>query len=159
MDPDERRQHFDDGGAIVRGIDGDALQGVDAAESHVQLGVAELVDGAGEPFGDLALLRSLELVAVGLELSVGEVGAEQEHGPADALQQGGADVVDGPSLVGGGKPVRLSAELPPYEPLRDDQDAGQHDQQGHQTGELPAEAHQPMADEVPQASDNADLLV
>jgi hypothetical protein len=34
--------------------------------------VAQLVDGAGEPLGDLALLRDLELLTAGLELPVGK---------------------------------------------------------------------------------------
>jgi hypothetical protein len=95
----ERGEHFGDGGAIVGGVVGDALQGVDAAEPHVQHGMAELVDGAGEPLGDLALTACLKL-------PVGEVGTKQDHRPADALQQGGAHIVDGLRLVGDGERAR-----------------------------------------------------
>ncbi len=96
----ERGQHLADGGAVGGGVAGDSLQGVDAAEPHVELGVAELVDRAGEPLGDLALLGDLELLAavgklltaVG-HLPVGEVRAHQQHHPAEPLQQGRADLV------------------------------------------------------------------
>jgi hypothetical protein len=57
---DERGEYFDDDGTIVGGVVDDALQRVDAAEPHVQLGYAELVDGAGKPFGNLTLLGDLE---------------------------------------------------------------------------------------------------
>jgi hypothetical protein len=72
-------------------------------------------------------LGDLELVAGGLQLPVGEVGAKQDHRPADALQQGGADIVDGLRLVGGGERASWSAKLPMQEPLRDDEHAGEDD--------------------------------
>jgi hypothetical protein len=96
--------------------------------------MAELVDGSGEPFGDLTLLGDLELIPAGLELSVRKVGAQQEQSPADALQQGDADIVDGLGLVGRAERAGRGTELPPHEPLRDDQHAGQNEQQGGQAG-------------------------
>ena len=77
MAANKRREDFGDGGSIGSGIVGDALQRVDAAEPYGPLLMAELVDGAGEPLGDLAFLSDVELVTAGLELPVGEEGAEQ----------------------------------------------------------------------------------
>jgi hypothetical protein len=134
----EGGEHLGDGRPVVGRVVGDALQRVDAAEPHVQFWVAQLVDGAGKPLGDLTLLRDLELLTAGLELSVGEVGAEQDHGPADALQQGGADVVHGLGLVRWAEGARLSAELPTHEPCRDDEHAGEDHRQGSQAGKRPA---------------------
>jgi hypothetical protein len=62
--------------------------------------VAELVDRAGEPLGDLSLLRNLELFAAMSKLfpavhhlPVGEVRAHQQDHATKPLQQGGPDVV------------------------------------------------------------------
>jgi hypothetical protein len=51
--------HLADDGAIGRRVAGNPLQRVNAAEPHVQLGAAELVDRAGEPLGDLGLTACL----------------------------------------------------------------------------------------------------
>jgi hypothetical protein len=56
-------QDLGDGRLVRLGVAGDALQRVDAAEADVELVRAELVDRAGEPLGDLALPRNLELLS------------------------------------------------------------------------------------------------
>jgi hypothetical protein len=152
MAADERSEYFCDGGSIVRGVVGDALKRVDPSEPHVQFGMAELVDRAGKPFSDLAL-------AAGLKLSVGEVGVEQDDRSADALQQGGTDIVDGLGPVGGGEGARRGAKLPLHEPLWNDQHAGQDDHQREQAGKGPAEARQPLPDEASRASGHAIILL
>jgi hypothetical protein len=72
---------------VPLGVDGDALQRVDPAQPHINAAVAELVDGGGESLSELAL-------AGDLDLPPGEVGADQQRRTAEALQQGGADIVD-----------------------------------------------------------------
>jgi hypothetical protein len=52
---DECGEHFSDRGSILRGVVGDALQCVDAAQPHVSFGVAQLINGAGEPLGPAPL--------------------------------------------------------------------------------------------------------
>jgi hypothetical protein len=63
---------LDDGTAVVLGVPGDALEGVDAAQTDLQallavvVGRPELVDGAREALGDLPPLRELEGALGGL---------------------------------------------------------------------------------------------
>jgi hypothetical protein len=45
---------------ISGGVAGDALQGIDASDAHVELVGAELLDCFGVAVGDLALLGQLE---------------------------------------------------------------------------------------------------
>jgi hypothetical protein len=45
------------------------LQGIDAANSHVLIAPAEMVDGLVEPLGDLALLAELELVVLAVAVA------------------------------------------------------------------------------------------
>jgi hypothetical protein len=76
---------------------GDPLQPVDAAQAHVQLLAAQLVQGPGEPLGGLLLAGHLqllaELAAVGVELLPGG-GHGRDHGhPGHRLEQADADVV------------------------------------------------------------------
>jgi hypothetical protein len=57
MTADEGGQHLGDGGPILGGVDGDALQSIDATQPHIQVLVAELVDRSGESLSDLAFTR------------------------------------------------------------------------------------------------------
>jgi hypothetical protein len=82
MAADERSKDLAHHGAVGGRVTGDPLQRVDPTKPHVKLGVAELVDRAGGPLGDLPLLGDLEwLAAVGKlfttlhHLAVGEVRA------------------------------------------------------------------------------------
>ena len=45
--PDERGEHLHHGGMIFGGIPSDPLEGVDAADAHIELVRAELLDGLG----------------------------------------------------------------------------------------------------------------
>ena len=44
MFPDEGAEDFNDRGVVSGGVDGDALQGVDAPEADIEPGRAELLD-------------------------------------------------------------------------------------------------------------------
>ena len=59
---DKCAQHGDDGGLVTGGVLHNALQCVDAAESDVHRGGAEVGDGSVIPVGDLSLLGDPELV-------------------------------------------------------------------------------------------------
>ena len=52
---DEGGQHLHDGGVVPGGITADPLEGVDAADAHVELVRAELLDGLGVAVGHLPL--------------------------------------------------------------------------------------------------------
>jgi len=54
---------------------------------------AELVDGAGEALGDLSLLGQMDLLAAGLDLPPGEVGAKQQGPASEGLEQRASGVV------------------------------------------------------------------
>src|SRR4051794_9622953 len=64
-----RGENLDDLGVIILRISGDALQGVDTAETNVELGLAKLVDRSCEALSDLA--SSVEAVR-----QAGEDGAD-----------------------------------------------------------------------------------
>jgi hypothetical protein len=53
MLPDKCGEHLHHGGVVFGGIAGDPLEGVDAADAHVDLLVAELLDGLGEAVSHL----------------------------------------------------------------------------------------------------------
>jgi hypothetical protein len=91
-----------DGAALRIRVPADLLEGIDATQLNVLRAVAELVDCPGEPLGDLALLGDLKLFTASLQLPVREVDANQDRRPADALQQGGADIVHSLRPLGGG---------------------------------------------------------
>jgi hypothetical protein len=97
MPSHEGRQHLVDGEPIQRGVAGDALQRVDPAQADVELVVAELVDRATEPLGDLATLVQCVLVTAGLdvvpELPVRDGAAGEHRQPGQPLYQRGAQVV------------------------------------------------------------------
>ena len=57
---DERGQDLYDGRMVSGGVAGDALQGVDAADPHVELVGAELLDRLGVAVGHLPLLGQLD---------------------------------------------------------------------------------------------------
>jgi hypothetical protein len=57
---DERGEHLHDGRVVFGGIAGDPLEGVDAADAHVELVRAELLDGLGVAVRHLTLLGQLE---------------------------------------------------------------------------------------------------
>jgi len=54
------REHLHHGQVVSRGVAGDAFDGVDAADAHVELVPAELLDGLGIAVGHLPLLSQLE---------------------------------------------------------------------------------------------------
>jgi hypothetical protein len=83
-----------DGGPVRRGITGDALQRIDAAQADIQVFAAELVDGLGVAVGDLAF-------AGDAQLPPGDVGAQRQHPTGKRLQQRGPNVVLGLQLVAG----------------------------------------------------------
>jgi hypothetical protein len=56
---DECGEYLHHGGVVFCGIAGDPLKGVDAADAHVELIRAELLNGLGEAVGHLALLGQL----------------------------------------------------------------------------------------------------
>ena len=62
MAADERGQNLLDRTSVDSRFLGDPLQRIDAAQSHVDLLVTELLDGAGEPLGDLPLPIQLMLL-------------------------------------------------------------------------------------------------
>ena len=90
---DERGEDLADRGAVGRRVTGNPLQRKDSTEPHVKLGVAELVDRAGEPLDDLPLLRDLELRAAVGDLPVGKDRAHKQHHATKPLQQGRPDLV------------------------------------------------------------------
>ena len=57
---DECGEYLHHGGVVFGGIPGDPLEGVDAADAHVELVRAELLDGLGVAVGYLPLLGQLE---------------------------------------------------------------------------------------------------
>lgn len=64
MDADERAEDVDNRRLVIGGVAHDALQGVDRSQPDVNLlraGLAELLDGLGEPIGNLPLLGQLLL--------------------------------------------------------------------------------------------------
>jgi hypothetical protein len=94
-----------------------------------------------------------------LQLLVGEVGAKQEHRSADALQQGGTDVVDRLGLVSDGKGVDWDIEFPIHKPLGNNEHASEDEHQCGQAGEKPADTRQLAPDATPQATGYAVLLL
>jgi hypothetical protein len=102
-----------DGSSVSWRAGGYPLEGVDAAEPHVEvvLGAADVLDGAAEALGQLAFLGDgqppagglellagglegvVELLAAELELPPGEVGAQQQDAAGEALEQRGPGVV------------------------------------------------------------------
>ena len=58
--PDECGEYLHHGGMVFGGIPGDPLEGIDAADAHVELVRAELLDGLGEAVGYLSLLGQFE---------------------------------------------------------------------------------------------------
>ena len=66
---DEGAQDLDYGRVVsFRGIVSEPLQGVDAPQAYVQgILVAQLLDGPGEPLGDLALPGQPKLFEAGIE--------------------------------------------------------------------------------------------
>src|SRR6266540_3966897 len=100
-------QYLSDRGAVGGRVAGNPLQRIDPTKPHVKLWVAELVDRAGEPLGDLSL-------SAGVELPVGEVGADEHDNPTEALQQGRSDFVLGPQSQATGH--AQTTAVPPPEP-------------------------------------------
>jgi hypothetical protein len=71
MDSDERAEDVDYRRLVVRGVAHDALQSVERSQPDLDLfwaGLAELLDGSGEPVGDLPLLGQLLLLEAQLLL-------------------------------------------------------------------------------------------
>jgi hypothetical protein len=56
----EGGEHLHDGAVIAGRVAGDALQGIDPAQAHIEPVVAELLDGLGEAIGDLPLAVQLK---------------------------------------------------------------------------------------------------
>jgi len=140
-------EHLADRRPVGRGVTGDAFQRVHAPQAQVEPVRAELVDRAGEPLGELALLGDVELLAGGLDLPPGEVGAKHQHPAGQALQQRRPGVVLEPEPVVAELHAVLAGNLVPVElPVgerrvqqarHDDHDGEQHGRHA-EGGEHPA---------------------
>jgi hypothetical protein len=78
---DERGEDLDHSQSVGWGVVRDAFQGVDPAQADVEpirTGLAELVDSAGEPVGDLAFLGDGDLLTQTLVATLGLFAGELE---------------------------------------------------------------------------------
>lgn len=73
---------------------GEPPQRVQAADAHVQLVAAKLVDGSAELFREVPFMRDAQRVLAHAQLPPRGVGTEEEDHAGDGLQKRGADVVD-----------------------------------------------------------------
>jgi hypothetical protein len=67
----EGGQDLTDGAPIIERVSGDSLQGVDSAQTNIQLVIAKLIDRAGEPFSDLTSTAKVKLDLAMLKLDLG----------------------------------------------------------------------------------------
>ena len=94
MDADEGGEDLADRDPVGGRVTGDSFQCVDATKAHIKLAVTEVVDRTGVPLSDLPLSGCVVL-------PVGEVRTDQQERPAEALQQGCADLVVHPRFLKG----------------------------------------------------------
>ena len=120
---DERGEYLHHRRVVLGGVAGHPLEGVDAADAHVELVRAELLDGLGVAVGHLALLGQLERAP-----GQGEVQRREDQGPGGEQARGERQE---PSP--GGVPCRLQqrrlgrADVMMREPVRERHEQGPHD--------------------------------
>ena len=100
------------GPVVARGVVGDALEGVDGAESDLDVGLvaiefAELLDGLGIAVGDVTLLHDLDGLVAGAGALPSEVEDEKAEDAEDDLGESFAELVFqfklfGPVVLEGG---------------------------------------------------------
>jgi hypothetical protein len=142
-------EHLHDRPVQLGRVAGDLLQRVDAADADIELlrpVLAELIDGLGEALGGLAPALQLEhgaILATGLaQVQGGDDGAEQDRQPAQALEDGGAQILDGLQPVGSAEATGIDRQLRDVDD-HEEQD-GEEYERAHDAGQ-----HSPARDGRP----------